>query len=184
MKKIIICFMITCLLFSLCACGGSTNVAITLKDGTSKNMTIAELNKWKEEYSGREAAEFEEQIAEATVSGTGKVVSVKVDEPFSLNGSTRKGNRFPCTVTLDNGIILDITLVYESEGYAYDNPNYNYPDDIPKVDIYEKDNLSFSGTISADCISKDTLKVRIKTSEIGKFEKKVGLDYITGVELN
>ena len=171
-------------LFTLCSCGSSAKVDITLKDGTSKNMSIAELNDWKEESTGRSASEFQQQISEATVSGSGKVVSVKVEEPFSKNGSTRRGNRFPCKVTLDNGIILDITLVYGGGGYGYDNPNYNYPGDIPEVDIYEGDNLSFTGTIYSDCISEDTLEVRIKTTEIDEFEKKVGLSYITGVTLN
>ena len=184
LKKLVSTLLAAVICFSLCACGNQAKVNITLKNGTQKSMTISELNDWKAEYSGRKAAEFEEMIGEATVSGTGKVVSVKVEEAYSKSGSTRRGNRFPCTVTLDNGIILDITLVYGSRGYGYDNPDYNYPGDIPEVDIYEGDTLSFTGTIYHDCISKDTLEVRIKTSEIGEFEKKVGLNYIKDITLN
>lgn len=184
MRKIILGILGCVLCLCLCACGGSSSFDVKLKDGTTKNMTVEQMDDWKNEYSVRSASEFENMIAQATVSGTGEVVSVEVGEPFSKSGYTLKGNRFPCKVTLDNGVILDITLVYVDDGYAKDNPYQNFPGDIPTVDIYEGDVLKFEGTIYSDCIYEDKMYVRMKTTAIGQFEEKVGLEYMTGVELS
>ena len=186
MKKIIsVLLMLVVISISLCGCGAKqATVSIKLKDGTSKTMSISELYSWKQEYTGRAASEFQDMIKEATVSGSGKVVSVTVEEPFSKSGSTRRGNRFPCKIELDNGITLDITIKYGSNGFGYDNPDYNFPGDIPSIDIFEGDMLSFKGTIYSDCIdAKDSLEIRITSEEVGEFEKTVGLEYLPTITL-
>ena len=181
MKKITSILMIAIFLLGLIGCSSSSNLQLTLSDGTVKNMSVKSLYSWQQEYEGRNFEEFENMMDGAVLSGEATIEKIEICEPDAFIYSSGEAIRFRVSVHLDNGVYIEFCLTCQNGYDRYVKNNYAL-DHRPDVDLYVNDKISFSGKNIS--IYENSVGIWLDDVEIGEKDEKISLTKIKGITLS